>query len=146
MERWDGRTRRFAVVLGVTLLAAGLCACGGGGSSSGGGAGALEASAFQWEPPRTYVDNSPLDPAVAIDRYEVFVSSDPAVHPDDEPIAAVSGAYMDGVVVKPVTSFDLRNLDSLLPPGAACYVSVRAVGTDNQVSDRTVPIEWLPEA
>jgi hypothetical protein len=53
---------------------------------------------------------------------------------------------MEGVMVRPVTSFDLRNLDSLLPPGVACYVSVRAVGTDNQVSDRTVPIEWLPEA
>lgn len=147
MERTGGTKGKVGTVLLAALLSATLAACGGGGATtSTGSASAPAAYAVEWEAPRTYVDNTPLDPATAIDRYEVFVTEQPAVHPEDQPIAAVSGKVLEGVVARPVTSFDLRNLSSLLAPGAVYYVSVRAVGVDNQVSERTAPVEWVNEA
>lgn len=146
MERTNGTKGKVGTILAAALLSATLAACGGGGASTSDGGAATASYSLQWEAPRTYVDNTPLDASRSIDRYEVFVTEEAAVHPEDQPIACVSGTVLEGVVAKPVTSFDLHNLSGLLAPGAVYYVSVRAVATDNQVSERTVPIEWVNEA
>jgi hypothetical protein len=147
MERTGGTKGKVGTVLAAVLLSAALAACGGGGGASTSDGGAATASfSLQWEAPRTYVDNTPLDPSRSIDRYEVFVTEEAAVHPEDQPIACVSGSVLEGVVAKPVTSFDLHNLSGYLAPGGVYYVSVRAVAVDNQASERTVPIEWVNEA
>ena len=144
MERKSGKGR-FAAILGLVVLAAALTGCGGGSAESSSAAG-IAGTSFQWEAPTSYVDNTPLDPTRSIDRYEVFVTTAPDTDPSDEPIACVSANTIEGAVARPVNSFNLNNLSPFLTPGAVYYESVRAVGIDNQASERSLPLEWCNEA
>ncbi len=137
--------------LAAVLLLAG---CGGGG---GGGVDAETSqipapapsgpvSILSWTPPTTYNDNVSLDPERDLNYYEIYVRQDANFTDDDLPVAqvaAVAGAPSpDGLTVARVlvTEFTLELLPSL--PNGQLYVSMRAVGIDQQKSAFMDPLLW----
>jgi len=134
----------------VILVAIGiLSGCGGGGetpqaqtpSPSG------PVSVFAWTAPATFNDNTPLNPSVDIDYYELYLGTDPNFTDGDQPaveIAAVAeNPSPDGLsfVRSPVTQFTLELIPSI-PGGNLLYVSMRAVGIDRQKSAFMAPVAW----
>lgn len=138
--------RGFIVILAAVGL---LTGCGGGGEATQAQApppsGPL--SAFGWTAPATFNDNTPLNPSVDIDYYELYLRRDPNFTEGDQPaveIAAVEDHLSsDGrsVVRSPVTQFTLDLIPSI-PAGSTLYVSMRAVGIDRQKSAFMSPVVW----
>jgi hypothetical protein len=126
-----------------------LAGCGGGGgtSTSEGPAPAGPVSVLAWTPPITYNDNVALDPERDLDYYEIYVRRDPNFTDSDQPviqIAAVTASLSpDGLTVRRslVTEFTLELIPSL-PAGTQLYVSMRAVGVDQQKSAFMAPLIW----
>jgi hypothetical protein len=126
-----------------------LAGCGGGGDTpqSQGAAPAGPASVLAWTPPTTYNDNVVLDPERDLDYYEIYVRQDGNFTDGDQPavqVAAVAGVLSpDGlsIVRSLVTEFTLESIQSL-PAGTQLYVSMRAVGVDQQKSAFMAPILW----
>jgi hypothetical protein len=126
-----------------------LAGCGGGGgtSTSEGPAPAGPVSVLAWTPPITYNDNVALDPERDLDYYEIYVRRDPNFTDSDQPviqIAAVTASLSpDGLTVRRslVTEFTLELIPSL-PSGTQLYVSMRAVGVDQQKSAFMAPLIW----
>jgi hypothetical protein len=100
-----------------------------------------------WTPPTTYNDNVALDPERALDYYEIYVRQDPNFTENDQPmvqVAAVAATLSpDGLTVvrSLVTEFTLELIPSL-PGGSQLYVSMRAVGIDQQKSAFIAPLLW----
>jgi hypothetical protein len=116
-----------------------LAGCGGGGetSTSQGPAPSGSASVLAWTPPTTYNDNVVLDPERDLEYYEIYVRQDANFTDGDQPavqIAAVSAGSL-------VTEFTLELIPSL-PAGNVLYVSMRAVGVDQQKSAFMAPLTW----
>ena len=118
-----------------------LAGCGGGGgggaSQSQGPAPAGPASVMAWTPPTKFNDNVVLDPERDLDYYEIYVRLDPNFTDSDLPriqVAAVAAGL-------PVTEFILELIPSL-PAGNILYVSMRAVGIDQQKSAFMAPLAW----
>jgi len=139
-------TFRFVVALaGLGLLAG----CGGGGEApqSQGTTPSGPASVFAWSAPATFNDNTPLNPSVDIDYYELYLRRDPNFTDSDQPAAQIAAVAdlptQDGrsVVKSPVTTFTLELVPSL-PTGNLLYVSMRAVGIDQQKSAFMAPVPW----
>jgi len=138
--------RGFTVILAATVLLAG---CGGGGEAPQSQVSPAPgtASVFAWSPPATFNDNTPLNPAVDIDYYELYLRRDPNFTDSDQPavqIAAVANLpSTDGrsVVKSSVTEFTLEQIPSI-PAGNVLYVSMRAVGIDKQKSAFMSPVAW----
>lgn len=126
-----------------------LAGCGGGGEAPQSQAPPASgtASVFAWSPPATFNDNTPLNPAVDIDYYELYLRRDPNFTDSDQPviqIAAVAATLSpDGrTVAGPlVTEFTLELIPSL-PAGNQLFVSMRAVGVDHQKSAFMDPVAW----
>lgn len=126
-----------------------LAGCGGGGGTpqSQGAAPAGPASVLAWTPPTTYNDNVVLDPERDLDYYEIYVRQDGNFTDSDLPaiqVAAVAGTLSpDGLSVMRslVTEFTLELIPSL-PAGTQLYVSMRAVGVDQQKSAFMAPLLW----
>ena len=127
-----------------------LAGCGGGGGDapqSQGPAPSGPASVLAWTPPTTYNDNAALDPERDLDYYEIYVRQDPNFTDSDQPmiqVAAVAGTLSpDGrtVVRSLVTEFTLELIPSL-PAGSQLYISMRAVGIDQQKSAFMAPLLW----
>jgi hypothetical protein len=126
-----------------------LAGCGGGGDTpqSQGPATSGPVSVLEWTPPTTYNDNVALDPARDLDYYEIYVRQDPNFTDSDLPViqvAAVAGTLSpDGLTVKRslVTEFTLELIPSL-PAGTQLFVSMRAVGVDQQKSAFMAPLTW----
>jgi hypothetical protein len=126
-----------------------LAGCGGGGetSTSQGIVPSGPVSVLGWTPPTTYNDNVTLDPARDLDYYEIYVRQDPNFTDNDQPViqvAAVAGTISpDGVTITRslVREFTLELIPSL-PAGGQLYVSMRAVGIDQQKSAFMAPLLW----
>jgi hypothetical protein len=128
-----------------------LAGCGGGAegetSQSPGPTPSAPVSILSWAPPTTYNDNVALDPERDLNYYEIYVRQDPNFTDNDLPVAqvaAVAGALSpDGLTVARslVTEFTLELLPSL-PNSSRLYVSMRAVGVDQQKSAFMDPLLW----
>jgi len=126
------------IYLFILLLAIGsvVAGCGGGGSTGEGSAGGgetLPAKYLSWEPPRTYTDSSPLNPAVDLDRIEIFVKENGNFSDNDNEMAALSA--IDQGTGKVATTFNLANLTPFISRGVAYHVSVRAVAKNGLKSE-----------
>jgi len=116
-----------------------LAGCGGGGDTppSQGPAPSGPVSMLAWTPPTTYNDNAVLDPERDLDYYEIYVRQDPNFTDSDLPLIQVAAVAAGS----PVTEFTLELIPSL-PGGAQLYVSMRAVGIDQQKSAFMAPLLW----
>jgi len=120
----------------ATLLLAG---CGGGGDTpqSQVPAPSGPVSVLAWSPPTTYNDNVALDPKRDLDYYEIYVRQDPNFTDSDLPVIQVAAVTAGS----PVTEFTLELIPSL-PAGGQLFVSMRAVGIDQQKSSFMAPLTW----
>ncbi len=126
-----------------------LGGCGGGGDSpqTQNSPPSGSSSVISWTPPAAFNDNVALDPARDLEYYEIYVRQDPNFTDSDVPaiqLAAVAeNVAPDGrtVVRLPVTEFTLELIPSL-PAGNQLYVSMRAVGVDQQKSTFMAPLLW----
>ncbi len=126
-----------------------LAGCGGGGDTpqSQGPAPSASLSMLAWTPPTTYNDHAVLDPVRDLDYYEIYVRQDPNFTDSDLPViqvAAVAATLSpDGltVVKSLVTEFTLELIPSL-PAANQLFVSMRAVGVDQQKSAFMAPVAW----
>jgi hypothetical protein len=100
-----------------------------------------------WTPPTTFNDNAVLDPERDLDYYEIYVRQDPNFTDSDLPViqvAALAGTLSpDGLTVvrSLVTEFTLELIPSL-PASSQLFVSMRAVGVDQQKSAFMAPLTW----
>ena len=93
----------------------------------------LPARTLSWEPPISYVDQTPMNPVTDLDRFEIFVNESGSFTGADSPMAAVSA--MDPATHLLTTSFNLANLSPHLTAGPKYYVSMRAVALTGLKSD-----------
>lgn len=116
-----------------------LAGCGGGGDTpqSQGPAPSGPVSMLAWTPPATYNDNAVLDPERDLDYYEIYVRQDPNFTDSDLPVIQVAAMAVGSLV----TEFTLELIPSL-PAGNQLYVSMRAVGVDQQKSAFMAPLIW----
>ena len=144
------RHTAMRMLLGGFAAAILLAGCGGGGGDtpqSQGTAPSGPVSMLTWAPPTTYNDNAAMDPERDLEYYEIYVRQDPNFTDSDLPViqvAAVAATLSpDGltVVKSLVTEFTLE-LIPLLPAGNQLFVSMRAVGIDQQKSAFMEPVAW----
>ena len=116
-----------------------LAGCGGGGGASGsqGPAPSGPVSTLAWTPPTTYNDNVLLDPERDLVNYEIYVRQDPNFTDSDLPVAEFPAVAAGSLV----TEFTLELIPSL-PAGTQLFVSMRAVGIDQQKSAFMAPLAW----
>ena len=128
-----------------------LAGCGGGGggetSQSQGPAPSSSVSMLAWVPPTTYNDNVTLDPERDLDYYEIYVRQDSNFTDTDVPViqvaAVASTLSPDGLtVVKSLVTEVSLDLIPSLPSGTQLFVSMRAVGVDQQKSTFMPPLTW----
>ena len=116
-----------------------LAGCGGGGETPQGQVPAPSGpvSVLAWAPPTTYNDIAVLDPGRDLDYYEIFVRQDANFTDSDLPVIQVAAVAAGS----PVTEFTLALIPSL-PAGNQLFVSMRAVGVDQQKSAFMAPLAW----
>jgi hypothetical protein len=134
------RLAAMRMLLGGFAAALLLAGCGGGGggaSESQGPAPSGPVSVLAWTPPTTYNDNVLLDPGRDLDYYEIYVRQDPNFTDGDLPAIQVAAVTAGSLV----TEFSLELIPSL-PAGNQVFVSMRAVGVDQQKSAFMAPIPW----
>jgi ABC-type transport system substrate-binding protein len=126
-----------------------LAGCGGGGGDtpqSQAPAPSGPVSLLAWAPPTTFNDNVVLDPERDLDYYEIYVRQDANFTDSDLPVIEVAAvaatASPDGLTVRAlVMEFSLGLIPSL-PAGNQLFVSMRAVGVDQQKSAFMAPLIW----
>lgn len=128
--------RMFLGGFAAILLLAG---CGGGGEDTPQAqvAPSGPVSMLAWTPPATYNDNVVLDPGQDLEYYEIYVRQDENFSDSDLPLIQVAAVAAGS----PVTEFTLELIPSL-PTGNLLYVSMRAVGVDQQKSTFMAPLAW----
>jgi len=130
------RTRWTLLFVTMTLLGI-LSGCGGGGGSSSSQGTPLPAKVLSWEPPTSYVDTTPMNPATDLDRYEIYVNEKGTPTDTDVPMAELRA--VDAQTHTLATSFNLANLGPPLTVGPHYYVSLRAVALTGLKSDFSPP-------
>jgi hypothetical protein len=140
-DSWEGgnemRLNRFRLLFALSFLLGGLLiGCGGGGEQSTGTGS--HTPTLAWDPPRTYIDNTPLDPYRDLDYYEFYVSSNTNFTENDMPVAQVAAISNDTLT----NEFLLINLLPFSQPGRVCYISIRSVGADGLKSNFSAPVAW----
>jgi hypothetical protein len=89
-----------------------------------------------------------MDPERDLDYYEIYVRKDPNFTETDQPaiqVAAVAGTLSpDGLTIvrSLVKEFTLELIPSL-PADPQLYISMRAVGIDQQKSAFMAPLLWV---
>ena len=143
------RLTAMRVLLGGFAAIVLLAGCGGGGDApqSQGQAPSGPASVLAWTPPTTYNDNVALDPERDLDYYEIYVRQDSNFTDTDVPViqvaAVASTLSPDGLtVVKSLVTEVSLDLIPSLPGGTQLFVSMRAVGVDQQKSTFMPPLTW----
>lgn len=137
------RAAALAAVIG-TLVAG----CGGGDEGTQPQSVGTQTQTLAWEPPQTYVDNSPMDPYRELDYYEFYVGSNPNFTPDDAPVAQVAAVtnvlLPDGKSYQQelTTEFALANLVPFTQPGVVYYISIRSVAVSGLKSAFSAPLVW----
>jgi hypothetical protein len=152
-DRGGGTVKRFTtmkMLLGGFAAIVLLAGCGGGGGETATSQGIVPSgpvSVLAWAPPTTYNDNVTLDPVRDLDYYEIYVRQDPNFTDSDQPViqvAAVADSVSpDGLIITKslVKEFTLELIPTL-PAGTQLYVSMRAVGIDQQKSGFMAPLLW----
>ncbi len=109
--------------------------CGGGESTESAGmpGGTLPAKTLSWEPPVSYSDDTPLDPATELDSFEIYVKDNGIFTAEDKASAALAAYDIGSAQV--TTSFNLTNLGPFLSKGVVYHVSIRAVAKNGLKSD-----------
>ena len=123
------------------ILLAGCGGGGGGGTSQGqvpGPAPSGPVSVLAWSPPTTYNDNVALDPQRDLEYYEIYLRQDPNFSDSDLPAIQIAPVVAGSLV----TEFTLELIPSL-PAANQLYVSMRAVGIDQQKSAFMAPLLWV---
>jgi len=88
-----------------------------------------------------------MDPERDLDYYEIYVRQDPDFTDSDQPVIQVAAVATtlspDGLTVARslVTEFTLELIPSL-PDGNHLFISMRAVGIDQQKSAFMPPLAW----
>jgi len=147
MKRFTGLRMLLGGFAAVLLL---LSGCGGAGDTpqSVGPTPSGPVSVVAWTPPTTFNDNAPMDPERDLDYYEIYVRKDPDFTDTDQPaiqVAAVAGTLSpDGLTIvrSLVKEFTLELIPSL-PADPQLYISMRAVGIDQQKSAFMAPLLWV---
>lgn len=145
--------RACLVLLGACALA--FAGCGGGGAGAQAGSSTYPVSAYvlEWDPPTTFSDHKPLDPARDLGCYEVYLRQDGNFTDRDLPVAKVPaltpvdgpGPSAPGGHYRPPRSTVVFSLDALLPlaaRGRPNYISMRAVGVDGMKSEFMPAVPW----
>ena len=130
------------VIVGLVVsLCLGVYGCGGGGSSEVPAAtGTPTARQLSWTPPRSFEDQTPLDPARDLSHYEIHISDTGNFSLPDAAEATVSA--FDPTTGQLVTSFNLANLNPYLAPNVTYYVSMRSVSNTGAKSDLSPPASF----
>jgi len=147
MKRFTGLRMLLGGFAAVLLL---LSGCGGAGDTpqSVGPTPSGPVSVVAWTPPTTFNDNAAMDPERDLDYYEIYVRKDPDFTDTDQPaiqVAAVAGTLSpDGLTIvrSLVKEFTLELIPSL-PADPQLYISMRAVGIDQQKSAFMAPLLWV---
>jgi len=125
------RVAILAVFLGWVFLAG----CGGGGaaSSESSGGPALPTKTLSWTPPSSYTDGSPLNPAMELNSFEIYVKESGPFTGSDSPVALVGA--INPSTGQLVTSFNLANISSYISLGVQYQVCLKAVAITGAKSD-----------
>lgn len=142
-----GLLRAAAMAAAIGILVAG---CGGGGEETQSQSQSVgpQAPTLAWDPPQTYVDDSPMDPYRELDYYEFYVSSDPDFTDGDTAVAQVAAVTNvlrpDGTTYQQelTSEFPLANLVPFTQPGVVYYVSIRSVAASGLKSAFSAPVVW----
>ena len=92
---------------------------------------------LSWQPPTTYSDNSPLDPAKDLASIEIYIKGNGAFTENDSPMAFVSA--FDKGTGQITTSFNLANLGAFLSRGVIYQVALRSVAINGSKSGFSSP-------
>jgi hypothetical protein len=145
----DMTQRRSRIMFALAaLIAVLLTGCGGGGEGASTQSAGTGTQTLAWDPPQTYVDNSPMDPYQELDYYEFYVSSDPNFTDNEAPVAQVAAISNvlnpDGhSYTQTLTSeFSLDNLLPFTQQGAVYYISIRSVSLGGLKSNFSTPVTW----
>jgi hypothetical protein len=88
-----------------------------------------------WDPPQSFVDNTPLVPSMDLQGYEIYIKQDSSFGPADSPVATASA--LDN-------TYNLKNVSPPLLGGVTYYVSLRTVSVDGMISDFGLPFSFSP--
>jgi hypothetical protein len=117
---------RVFTLFSIFVFLASQIGCGGGSSEGTSSSNEpLPTKILSWQPPISFLDNSPLDPARDLASYEIIINEDGAFSDPNNETAAVSAT--DPATGRVTTSFNLANLAPFLAKGVIYHVSIRAV-------------------
>lgn len=140
-----GVVGRYGAILSLFAALAMLSGCGGGGESSSNGStpvggSTLPPKILSWQPPTSYTDSTPMNPATDLDRFEIYVHTSGTFADTDIPQAIVSA--VDPATHNLTTSFNLANLSPVVTVGPRYYVSLRAVAISGLKSAFSPPASF----
>jgi hypothetical protein len=117
----------FALLFSICLIG-----CGGGETASP-TTPSPAGPTLQWDPPQSFADQTPLDPARDLENYEIFVNETGTFPATETPAAVVSAVEPTSGSL--VTSFNLGNLGPFLDAGKTYHLSMRSVSRTGIKSD-----------
>ncbi len=126
------RPQRMLFVAGL-MVGFILSSCGGGGDSATVAGPPLPPKILSWSSPTAYTDNTPLDPVLELDSFEIYVNTSGSFSYSDAPFASVRAVVPGSNQV--TSEFDLAKLDPFLSRGVPYYVSLRAVAISGARSE-----------
>lgn len=131
---------QWFMFIALILALGSVFGCGGGETESSSEDYAVAEKTAAWSPPATFLDGTPLNPAVDLSNYEIFVKESGSFSEADTPTAIVSA--VDPATNQVTTSFNLANLGPFLHKGVSYYVSMRAVALNGLKSGFSAPASF----